>query len=157
MTANTQKVLTKPIPIQRAQEMHLNMCLLNRSHGSEDTKCISNVLTKPFICSQGHKCILTCVGQILPCQRGHRTFVVQAPSMSARTQNVSQLNPFNTSKERNYLLTCDEQNHTMPASKCISRCIDQSSPKPAKTKCITTCFDKPILFQRYHKVYFYMF
>ena len=43
-----QHVLTKPLPCQRGQKMHLNMCWRNPSLISEDRKCISSCVVQTF-------------------------------------------------------------------------------------------------------------
>ena len=89
----SQQELSKDIPWQRIQNMHLNMWWPNPSHSSEDTKCI-----------------LTCVDQIHP-----------MPEITQMCLNLCWSNPFHASEETNYISTSHESEDTKYFSTCVDQ------------------------------------
>jgi hypothetical protein len=102
-----QQVLTKPITIQRAHKIHLNMCwppllMKARTHNASQ-----HVLTK-----------------LIQCQRGHRMHL-----------NLFWPNTSHASEDTKYISACVDQFHPVPAKteKFTSTRDDQTHPKPART------------------------
>ena len=117
MTARThnvsQHVLTNLIICQRGHRMYLNMCWQSPSHASDETKCISTCVDQtPPISETIDNVSQYVLSKLLPCQRGHKTFLIMCwptPShisevryciatyvdqilpITAQTQNVSHL------------------------------------------------------------------
>ena len=118
----TQLVLTN-VPWQRGQKsisicvdqhgvkMYVNMCWTNSNHASEDAKCNT-----------------TCVDQI--------------PLMPVRTQNVSQLEmtkrtPCQRGHKMYHNLCWPIPSHATKIIKCISTCVYQTPPMPARIQIVS--------------------
>ena len=142
MPARTQNasrhVLTKLIQCQRGQSQYLNMSRPNITHSSLDTKCIStcvdqtnpipdrtekasqHVLTKPIPCQLGHKIYLN-----LCWQRGQKML-----------QNLCWTKPITWQLgPKIYLNKCSLYlSYASDYNKCISTCVEESLPMPARTE-----------------------
>ena len=145
---------------QHEHEMRLNMCWPNKSHASDDTKCIEHVLTQPLKCQRGHKihltmccpnpyhawedtkCASTCVDEdISTCfDQTHliaatRQNIPQTPYMPART-------PYASKHVLTNSLLCHwghkiQPNHASEYSKCIKTYLNQTLHMPSRTQIIS--------------------
>ena len=128
----SQHALTKTIPSQRGQKMHLNVCWAN-----DDTSCISIY-----------------VDHTVPCQHGQnfdRNICWQKPSHSCEdTKCMSPRfnKPIPWKREQKMYLNmrwpnpCPTTEHT----KCILTCVDQTQPISAKHKILSTSVHRtPVL------------
>jgi hypothetical protein len=98
-----------------------------------------HVLTKPILCQQGTKCILTCVDQTHP--------------MPARKQNVSQIEftkPIQCQRGHKINLNLCRPNspHASKDTKLISTYVDKTPPMPEKTQNVPQLvLSKPVPYQ----------
>ena len=149
MTARTQHisqfVLTKLLPWQRGHKMYLNMCWINPTNASENTKCITKWVDQfppiPARIQNASQHVLT---KPLPCQRGNKRvspWVDQTRPMPARTQIAFQ-----------HVLTkpiTSQRGHKMHLIICC-----QTPPMPASSQNESQLvFTKSLKFQRRHKMH----
>ena len=107
----------KQVWCQQKQKIYFKVEIywLSLSHASEDTKCISKMLTgvMPAMTKNTSQLVLT---KLTPCQRGHKMHL-----------NICWPNP----------------SYARDNTKCNSACIDQSLPIPARTQIVSlNCVDE---------------
>ena len=170
----SQKLFIKPLTCQRRHKVHLNLLWRNRSHATENTKCISTYVDQPITCQREQKMYRNmCSPNPSLDSENTNSMCWPNPFIHALTENPSQhvfTKPLPwLQKHRMYLnSSCPCQRETKNVSTCVdTNCmytcvvqippmpaVDQPQTMPARTKkAYQHVLTKPLICQRGHKVH----
>ena len=148
-----------PLYCQHEHEMRHNMCWPNKSHASDDTKCIWTRLTQPLKCQRGHKILLTmCFPNPSLAWKDTKcpsTCDDETRNKPARTQIKSLFEVTKIMPTRTHVLT--KQIPCQWWHKMYRTCFDTTPKMPARTQNPSYhVLSKPIPRLRRHKMCLYM-
>ena len=143
----SQLALTIPIPCQWEHKMYSIICLPNPSYDTEDKKCIWTCVEKTHpMPARTQNVSQLVLNKAVPCQRGDRVYLNLCWPISRQRGHKMYLN-----------LCWPNITHASEDPKCISTCVDQIPPMPARTQNASQhVLTKPLQCQRGHKMHLNM-